>query len=84
VHNQEQTWDLPANSLGFTYCQTPVCYLLADAARIVVERPDGIREAVPANSLDAAMSASIFLRDGKVSRLTVFVPAADLQSEAGK
>jgi hypothetical protein len=83
VRGQEQTWDLPADSLGFTYCQTPVCYRLADTARIVIERPNGSPETVPTNELDAATSASIFLRDGRVSRLTVFVPVADLRGEAG-
>jgi hypothetical protein len=79
VQNQEQSWDLPANSLGFTYCQLPISYQLADAASLLVERADGTRETVRGNALGAAESVSVFARNGKISRLTVLVPRTELR-----
>jgi hypothetical protein len=79
VQNREQSWELPVNSLGFTYCQVAVSYQLADAASIHVERADGTRETVQGNALGAADSTSVFTREGKISRLTVFVPRTDLR-----
>jgi len=79
VQNREQSWELPAHSLGFTYCQLPVSYQLADAASILVERADGAQETVRGYSLGAADSLAVFTRNGKLSRLTVLVPRTDLR-----
>ena len=79
VQNREQSWELPLNSLGFTYCQVPVSYQLADTASILVERASGTQETVRGNALGTADSASVFSRDGKISRFTVFVPRIDLR-----
>ena len=79
VRGRDRTWELPADSLGFTYCQVPVCYRLADAASILVERSNEEQNTVQTNALDAADSESVFSRDGEISRLTVFVPCADLR-----
>ena len=79
VQNREQSWELPANSLGFTYCQVPVGYQLADAASILVERVDGTRKTINGSALGAADSASVFSRNGKISRITVFIPRTDLR-----
>ena len=79
VQSREKAWELPANSLGFTYCQVAVSYQLADAASIVVERADGTQETVRGNALGVADSVAVFTRSGKISRLTVFVPRTDLR-----
>jgi hypothetical protein len=79
VQRREQTWELPANSLSFTYCQVPVCYRVADDASILIEGANGDREPVRGNALGSDDSRSIFSRDGRISRLTVFVPQADLR-----
>lgn len=78
VKKQKQTWELPASSLGFTYCQVPICYRLADAESMTIERTNGSRETVGTNVLSPADSASIFSRDGKICRVTVSVRSADL------
>jgi len=70
----ERVWELPAGTLGFTYCQVPICYQLADAPGIRVERSDGSREEVRSQTLSRPDSNSIFARSSAVSRLTVFVP----------
>lgn len=70
---------LKAGALAFTYCQVPVCYQLADDATILIERSDGSGEPGRGNMLGGGDSQSIFSREGKISRLTVFVPRADLR-----
>jgi hypothetical protein len=73
----EAIWNLPAESLGFTYCQVPICYRLADAASITVERGQGITH-VEGNTLSPTDSAEIFARTGAISRLTVQVSRKNL------
>jgi hypothetical protein len=79
MQNREQSRELPANSLGFTYCQVPVSYQLADAASILVERADGTQETIRGSALGDTDSVSVLTRNGKISRLTVFVPRAELR-----
>jgi hypothetical protein len=78
----EETWTLPAESLGFTYCQVPVCYRLADSSAITVERADGTKETLPAGMLAPADSASILARGGLVKRVLVDVPRKQLRAAA--
>jgi hypothetical protein len=70
---RDAAWELPAGSLAFTYCGTPICYRLADVPSIEVERPSGPIESVAGNRLPAAVSRSVFARDGSIARLTVGV-----------
>jgi hypothetical protein len=79
AQNREQSWELPAHSLAFTYCQIPVSYQLADAASILVERADGTQETVRDNALGVNDSVAVFTRSGKISRLTVLAPRKDLR-----
>jgi hypothetical protein len=79
LNGGDTTWELGAGSLAFTYCQVPVCYILADLAGIEIERVDGRKEVLPSNSLSAEISASIFARHGKIARLVVRVPRAELR-----
>ena len=78
VQGKDQMWDMPAESLGFTYCQVPVCYQLAPTpmpakTAIVIERANGRTETVRSNTLSPSVSASIFGRCGEIRRLTVLV-----------
>jgi len=74
LKGEDKTWDLPPDSLAFTYCQVPVCYTLADAPVITVEWADGRKEFVRSDSLNAEISSSIFSRRDEVARLIVQVP----------
>jgi hypothetical protein len=74
VAGKDRSWDLPADSLAFTYCGTPVCYVLADRASVVVDRMTGPSELIAGNELSRAVSESIFARDGAVARLTIRIP----------
>jgi hypothetical protein len=76
---RDRSWDLPAGTLAFTYCATPVCYELGDQASIVIDRATGACEQVSGAELSAAASQAIFARDGSIARLTVRVPRQSLQ-----
>jgi hypothetical protein len=75
----DRSWDLPAGTLAFTYCATPVCYVLGDEASIVIERATGATEQVAGAELPAEASEAVFARDGSIARLTVRVPSEGLQ-----
>ena len=74
----DATWDLPAGSLAFTYCQVPVCYRLGDGPRIELERRDGGLEMVAGDKLGVGASAAIFGRRGTYRRITVTIPVGAL------
>jgi hypothetical protein len=69
----DATWELPARSLAFTYCQVPVCYRLGAAWSIEVEHGDGRTRTVGGSRLDRESSLAIFERRGTIRRLTVTV-----------
>jgi hypothetical protein len=74
----EAIWELPAGSLGFTYCQIPICYHLADIATISIERKQGSTQ-IEGNMLSPADSADIFSRKGSISKILVHVPHQNLE-----
>ena len=69
----EQVLSLPANSLAFTICQTPVIYAAGDVAKIEVVFSDGRTTIFTGNCLDRPATRSIFERDGQVKMLRVIV-----------
>ncbi len=81
LSGQEMTWEMGANCIGFTYCQTPICYQLSKNTGICIEWADGRLERIDTNSLSADISASIFDRRGDVLRLTVHLDGGNLKSE---
>jgi len=70
----ERVAKMPAGSLGFTYCQIPVCYCLGDAPSITIEQRYNGSETFPGNTLSKADSAHIFARTGEITQLTVTIP----------
>jgi hypothetical protein len=73
VDGEEVTWDLPAHSLAFTYCQVPICYHLSDTAAISIERKKG-SATFEGSKLSAGDSASIFARNGMIVKIMVHIP----------
>ncbi|MCA9875045.1 MAG: hypothetical protein KC441_15355, partial [Anaerolineales bacterium] len=73
VGGQAQTLALPAGSLAFTFCQTPIVYMLGEAAAIEVEWADGRITQATGCCLDTAVSHHILGRDGQVQLLRVTV-----------
>jgi hypothetical protein len=74
IAGEEITWELPAGTLAFTYCQTPISYRLADKASILIERAGKEPELVEGDTLSLADSSAIFARDNTVFRLVVGLP----------
>lgn len=77
LDGKEATWELPAGSLGFTYCQIPVCYHLANNASISVEYSQGSNE-IKGNILPPEVSAAVFARTGSIARILVHLPRKKL------
>ena len=71
----ENSLDLAAGSLAFTYCQVPIVYTRGSEASILVQYADGREETIPGNSLSIEISALVFARSSKVVRIDVQVPA---------
>jgi hypothetical protein len=84
VAGQDRMWELPAGSLAFTYCGTPVCYELADRASVLVDRAAGPGELIAGDELPRAASESVFARNGSIVRLVVRVPREALRLLATK
>jgi hypothetical protein len=62
---------LKPGELGFTYCQVPVIYRLAQKDSITVLQSNGTRRRAEALCLEAAVSREVFERTGKVARIEV-------------
>lgn len=76
LDGRETAWNLPAGTLAFTYCQTPVCYEAAGGGppAILLERADGRTEEIPGDTLSAVDSAALFRRENRIRRIRVRVP----------
>jgi hypothetical protein len=73
---------VPADALAFTCCQVPVVYRKgAGNGRIRVQSSDGKTRDLAGLELDAALSAEIFSRSGRVICLEVELPAARLLAD---
>jgi hypothetical protein len=82
IDGRERTWDLPAGSLAFTYCGTPVCYELAERPSVLVHRGARLNDLIAGNELPREASEAIFARDGSVVRLVIRVPRDELRPPA--
>ena len=72
VQGKQQTVSLPANSLAFTFCQTPIVYTRGDTARVEVTFADGRRKTtVTGSQLDVVTSRHLFGRDGQIQLVRV-------------
>jgi hypothetical protein len=73
VQGTRQTVSLSADSLAFTFCQTPVIYSRGDTHSIEVTFSDGQRQSIFGNRLNAAISRHIFDRDGQIQQVRVSI-----------
>jgi hypothetical protein len=76
---------LPARALAFTFCGVPVVYHRGPgAARLQVQRSDQGRQEFAGRRLDAATSALVFARSGRIERIDVQLGAGRPQPRAGR
>jgi len=69
---RETVFALPAQSLGFTCCGTPVIYRRGgDKARLRIHGVNGLVRECAGQALDAATSAAVFSRDGSLQLIEV-------------
>jgi hypothetical protein len=73
-----QTCPLPAHSLGFTCCGTPICYVLGSEPELIVERSDGTVRKSHEPVLSSEESADVLGRTGAVRRIIVALPPAQV------
>lgn len=73
VKEQWQSETLPAQTLGFTWCQLPIVYQLADTPSVSVEWQDGKQENKTTLNLSKSESQHLFKRDGAIKRITVTI-----------
>jgi hypothetical protein len=71
IEGDQQLLDLQAGQLGFTYCQVPVVYSLADETSIVVSFADGSEKSIAGDTIDAETSLAIFDKTGEVVKINV-------------
>ena len=71
VNGDQQIVALAAGQLGFTYCQVPVVYSLAEETSIVLHYADGTSNSIDGNHIDADTSMQIFDKKGVVTQIEV-------------
>ena len=73
IQGNQQTLSLPANSLAFTLCQTPIIYTRNEEATIEVAYTDGRLDQIQGIQLDVSISRHLFDRDGQIKKIQVMV-----------
>ena len=67
----EKSIQLNENSLAFSFCQVPIIYQIANDTKIIIHYHDETSETINTLSLSKEISAEIFKRTGKISKLDV-------------
>ena len=76
LEGKYETIELTAQSLGFTYCQTPFVYEVTNGeAKISITTHAGEQVQINSLNLDVAFSQQIFARSGEIKRVNVSLPA---------
>ena len=68
--------ELPAGSLAFTFCQTPIIYHTGEKSVLQIHFADGTVEEISGSQLDFGISQHIFKRDGFIAKIVVFLDQA--------
>jgi hypothetical protein len=79
LEGREMSWALPAGSLAFTWCGTPICYRLGPESGLTLETADGSTATITGDRISIELSQVLFARDGAIRRITVTVPETNLR-----
>ena len=71
VAGDQQQVELQAGQLGFTYCQVPVVYSIAEQTSIVLSMADGSEKVISGDAIDSQTSLAIFDKTGDVAQINV-------------
>ncbi|OWY23819.1 hypothetical protein BVG80_07665 [Sphingobacteriales bacterium TSM_CSM] len=69
---------LTANSLAFTYCQTPIIYQIGNHNHIAITFSNGNTQTINDLSIDAETSRHVFQRTNAISNITVSLQVTQL------
>ncbi|HAN79152.1 MAG TPA: hypothetical protein DCQ31_15990, partial [Bacteroidales bacterium] len=70
---------LTENSIGFTYCQTPVVYQISDKKQLEVKLSNGSLQRFTDLYLNEEISRKIFERTGEIEQITVWLTESELR-----
>ena len=70
---KNQSIELEAQSLAFTYCQIPIIYTKSNASSIEVVFNDNTTQLIDSLTLDEELSKEIFDRNGRVRYLKIYL-----------
>ncbi|MEM8893926.1 MAG: hypothetical protein AAGC88_05055, partial [Bacteroidota bacterium] len=73
VKGEEESLDLSAGQLAFTYCQVPVVYMKGGGQGITVHYAGGSSETSDANHLTGENATKLFNRTGEIQRIDVAI-----------
>jgi hypothetical protein len=73
-------WHIPADSLSFTWCGTPICYRPGAEPAITLEMADGAKHESDGDHLSPEASRALFARDGRIDRIVVQIPVGSLKA----
>ncbi len=79
IRKEQKQLNPEKNSLGFTFCQIPVIYILTDKNSIEVGFNDNTSLVFDSLELDKKTSQQVFQRTGEVKQITVSIKDSDLQ-----
>jgi hypothetical protein len=79
VNQEKHALKISPNTLGFTFCQIPVVYNMADRNKIEVEFNDESKKEIDGLHLPNEISEEIFNRTGKVKLVSVHVEPSILK-----
>jgi hypothetical protein len=71
VQGEARHETLSAGQLGFTYCQVPIIYHVADTTAITITFADCHTAKIDGDTIDSTTSQSIFDKKGQVAKIHV-------------
>ncbi|MEM6801262.1 MAG: hypothetical protein AAF696_07645 [Bacteroidota bacterium] len=74
---EAQSLELRADSLAFTYCQTPIVYKISEESEMILHYKSGETSKIQGYSLSLEQSAAIFKREAEFSYVEVKVQVLD-------
>ena len=79
VFMKQKSIELNKNSLGFTYCQTPIVYKIAENRNIEIHYSDSTVKKTESIYIDSTASKQFFGRTGEISQIIVNVLESELK-----
>jgi len=79
LDNKKHRLELEPGSLGFTFCQVPIVYIMSRQNQIQVELKDGKSLTLEGLKLSDQFSQDVFLRSGTISLIRVHIETSILK-----